>query len=130
MADSDTPQDHAQSDPAPSPAAGARRGAWALVAASCVPLGALGSVLGAHSIASHDASKTRSDFHQDATASASALKLGIQREEELAVSTSTFFARDPEASPEEFSSWVNWARTIHRFPELADLGLVAVVPSS
>lgn len=130
MADSDTPQDHAQSDPAPSPSTGARRGVWALVAASCVTLGALGSVLGAHSIASHDASRTRSAFHQSATASASALKLGIQREEELAVSTSTFFARDPEASPEEFSSWVNWARTIHRFPELADLGLVAVVPSS
>ena len=49
---------------------------------------------------------------------ASALKLAIQREEELAVSASTFFAGNAKASPAEFARWVKWARTLRRFPEL------------
>ena len=78
-------------------------------------------------MAHSDASEGRSNFQQSSVGVASALKLAIQREEELAVSASTFFADNPKASPAEFSRWVKWARTLHRFPELDRLGLVTLV---
>src|ERR1700761_5930160 len=134
----DRDQDNLQNDP-PSPAladgspeGGPRRRVSArriALAAVCVVGGVLGSVLGAGSIASHDGSTAVSGFQQSSTAIASSLKLSVQREEELTVSASTFFARNPKASPEEFATWVKWAQTVRRFPELENLGLVAIVKS-
>jgi diguanylate cyclase (GGDEF)-like protein len=134
MPDRETPQVNPQSDPEPPTPVDARarsRLGWvAALAALCVAAGAVGSVLAAHSVASHDATKSQAAFRQSSTAIASAVKLAIQREEELAVSASTFFARNPTASPEEFAGWVKWAQTVHRFPELENLGLLAVVRKS
>ncbi len=134
MPDSDTSQLNPQGDSQPPQPVEkpARTGKLArvTVAALCVAAGVVGSVLAAHGVANHDANKTRTAFHQSSTAIASALKLAIQREEELAVSASTFFARNPNASPEEFATWVKWARTVHRFPELDNLGLLTVVRRS
>ncbi|HEX3520249.1 MAG TPA: bifunctional diguanylate cyclase/phosphodiesterase [Solirubrobacteraceae bacterium] len=135
----DRDQDNLQSDP-PSPAladgspeGGPRRRVSArriALATVCVVGGVLGSVLAASSIAGHDRSTAVSAFQQSSTAIASSLKLSVQREEELTVSASTFFARNPKASPEEFATWVKWAQTVRRFPELQNLGLVAIVKSS
>jgi diguanylate cyclase (GGDEF)-like protein len=119
--------DTRQIDHASDPAQPRRRFAWAPLAALCVTAGIVGSLVAANAIAGHDATKARLLSRQSSTAIASALTLAIQREEELAVSASTFFARDPKASPEEFAAWVKWARTVHRFPELDNLGLIAVV---
>jgi diguanylate cyclase (GGDEF)-like protein len=104
-----------------------RRALWAFVAVLLIAAGTVASVLGAHAVARSDASEGRSNFQQSSVGVASALKLAIQREEELAVSASTFFAGDPKASPAEFARWVKWARTLHRFPELDRLGLVMLV---
>ncbi len=100
------------------------------LAALLVAGGVIGSLLAARSTANHDAANARSAFRQSSTAIASTLKLAIQREEELAVSAGTFFAHNPKATPEEFATWVKWAQTVHRFPELQNLGLVAMVRSS
>jgi diguanylate cyclase (GGDEF)-like protein len=105
----------------------ARKGLWALVAVLCFAAGAVGSVLAARSLARTDAANARKAFPQASAAIASTLKLAVQREEELAVSASTFFARNPATSPAEFHTWVNWARTARRFPELDNLGLVTLV---
>jgi diguanylate cyclase (GGDEF)-like protein len=107
-----------------------RKAVWAAVAALCVVVGIVASVLGAHAVAHNDASNDNSAFNESSASVASALKLAIQREEELAVSTSTYFASDPTATPKEFARWVKWARTLRRFPELDNLGLVAVVPKT
>ena len=120
---------------APPPAAPGRllqgqRAVWAAVAAVCVVVGIVASVLGAHAVARNDASKGSTAFNESSTSVASALKLAIQREEELAVSTSTYFAASPTATPKEFARWVKWARTLRRFPELDNLGLIAVVPKT
>jgi len=93
----------------------------------CVAVVSLAAVLGAHTVARNDAAKGRSAFGQSSAAVASALKLAIQREEELAVSAATFFANKPSATRAEFAAWVKWARTLRRFPELDNLGLVALV---
>jgi diguanylate cyclase (GGDEF)-like protein len=107
-----------------------RRAVWAAVAAVCVVAGIVASILGAHAVARNDASDGSSAFNENSGSAAAALKLAIQREEELAVSTSTYFAGDPTATPKEFARWVKWARTLRRFPELDNLGLVAVVPKT
>jgi diguanylate cyclase (GGDEF)-like protein len=151
MSDSQTPQDDTERDLSVSPyrvvprtadaqAAAAqtsrwrvpqmgwgRKSLWAAVAVVCIVAGALASLLGAHAMARSDAKTGRSNFQQSSVGIASALKLAIQREEELAVSASTFFAGNSKASPAEFARWVKWARTLRRFPELQNLGLVTVV---
>jgi diguanylate cyclase (GGDEF)-like protein len=105
----------------------ARKGLAGVVALLCVVAGCIASLLGAQALARNDASEARSSSQQGSAAVASALKLAIQREEELAVSAGTFFAGNPNASPAEFARWVRWARTLRRFPELDNLGLVVVI---
>ena len=104
-----------------------RKSLWAFLAAICIAAGVVGTVLGAHALARSDAAKARRSFQVSSTGIASALKLSIQRQEELAVSASTFFASNPDASPAEFNRWVKWARTKRRYPELENLGLITLV---
>jgi diguanylate cyclase (GGDEF)-like protein len=104
-----------------------RRGLWAALAAVCVLLGTLASVLGAHAVSRTHAGKLHNAFPQDSANIAATVKLAIQREEELGVSASTFFAGNPKASAAEFATWVHWAHTLRRYPELRSLGLVALV---
>jgi len=124
------PGSHAPHTTVPGQLLQGRRAVWAVVAALCVVVGIVASVLGAHAVARNDASKGSTAFNESSTSVASALKLAIQREEELAVSTSTYFAASPTATPKEFARWVKWARTLRRFPELDNLGLIAVVPKT
>jgi diguanylate cyclase (GGDEF)-like protein len=99
-------------------------GAWAIAAALCVLLGAVASVLGARAVASNDKSGVRTTFQQSSNAIASSVKLAIQRQEELTVAASTYFAANPKATPAEFARWARWARTRRRYPELDALGLL------
>lgn len=121
----------AQSGPLAAGAAGPAdrgrggRGAWAIVAALCVLLGAVASVLGARAVASNDKGETRTTFQQSSKAIATTVKLTIQRQEELTVAAATYFAANPKATPAEFAAWVRWARTRRRYPELDALGLLA-----
>ena len=72
--------------------------------------------------------KTETSFQQGSQAIASTLKLAIQRQEELTVAASTYFAANPKASSAEFARWVTWARTRRRYPELDALGLLPAPP--
>jgi diguanylate cyclase (GGDEF)-like protein len=116
--------------PGGSSARGGRRAAWAAAALVCLAAGTVGSILGAQSVASKNTADQRAAFGHSATAIASTLKLAIQREEELAVSASTYFADNPKASAAEFGAWVKWAHTLRRYPELEGLGFVTLVRSS
>src|SRR5580700_1119981 len=107
------------------------RGAWAAVGAVlCVLAGIIGSVLGAHAVARHDAATGRRAFQQTSTSIASTLNLAIRHEEQLIVSASTFFGAHPKASHAEFAAWVTWARTHRRCPELDAVGLLMPAQSS
>jgi diguanylate cyclase (GGDEF)-like protein len=105
-----------------------RRGMWAAAAVVCVLAGSAASVLGAHAIAHRDAAKSETSFQHGSQAIASTLKLAVQRQEELTVAASTFFAGNPKASAAEFVRWVTWARTRRRYPELDALGLLPAPP--
>jgi diguanylate cyclase (GGDEF)-like protein len=109
----------------PGPGTGrSRRGLWAGLAVLCVVLGTLASLFAAHSVAHNDGAKTRAAVQQSSRAIASTLKLAIQRQEELTVAAATFFAANPHATPAEFATWVKWARTQRRYPELDAIGLI------
>jgi len=105
-----------------------RRGMWAAAAVVCVLAGSAASVFGAHAVAKSDASKTETSFQHGSQAIASTLKLAVQRQEELTVAASTFFAGNPKATSAEFARWVTWARTRRRYPELDALGLLPAPP--
>jgi diguanylate cyclase (GGDEF)-like protein len=104
-----------------------RKAVWAAVAVLCVAAGTVGSLLGAQTVAHHNAAEARQTFNQTSAGIASALKVAVQREEDLAVSASTFYAGSPKASPAEFAKWAKWAQMLRHYPELNGLGLVALV---
>jgi diguanylate cyclase (GGDEF)-like protein len=92
-----------------------------------VAAGTIGSVLGAHAVTRHDAAKARGAFQQTSSGIASTLKLAVQREEDLLVSASTFYAGNPKASHAEFEKWAKWAHMLRHYPELDGLRLVTLV---
>ncbi len=102
-------------------------GTWALAAVVCVVVGAVASVLGARSLAHDNSTKARSSFEASAAGIASTVKLGIQHEQDLATSATTFFAANPKASQSEFTAWSNFVDSMRQYPELERIGLVTVV---
>ena len=104
---------------------------WAAIAAvGVLAAGIAGSVLGARAVAHNDGARARQTFAHSTTAIATTLRLAIQREEELTVSASTYFANHPKASHAEFAAWLRWARTLRRYPELDALGFLTRAQSS
>ncbi len=120
-----SPEPSAQA-PAPS-SPGSRKLVWAGVALLCTAAGAVGSVLGAHAVANSDSSKGRQNAQQSAAAIASTVKQSLRHEEDIAVGAATYFAGNSNTSPTEFATWVKWARTLRRFPELDGLSLLTLV---
>ncbi|MCW3019276.1 MAG: hypothetical protein JWN10_1584 [Solirubrobacterales bacterium] len=116
------------SAPAPTQASPVRRKlVWAGVALLCTAAGAVGSVLGAHAVANSDSSKGRQSAQQGAAAIASTVRQSLRHEEDIAVGAATYFAGNSTTSPKEFATWVKWARTLRRFPELDGLSLLTLV---
>jgi diguanylate cyclase (GGDEF)-like protein len=104
-----------------------RKLVWALVALLCTAAGVVASVLGAHAVANSDSSKGRKGAQQSSAAIANAVKLSLRHEEDIAVGAATYFAGNSNTSPKEFATWVKWARTLRRFPELEGLSLLTLV---
>jgi diguanylate cyclase (GGDEF)-like protein len=107
-----------------------RKTIWAAVALLCVAGGILGSLLRAHAVVRGDRADSKQTLRQSSAEIALRLKLAIAHEEDLAIGAGTFFAGNPKATPGEFRAWTNWAKTLHRFPELEKLGLVTIVRAS
>jgi diguanylate cyclase (GGDEF)-like protein len=105
----------------------ARRLVWALVALLCIAAGVVGSLLGAHAVARTDSSNARKSAEQSSQAIAATAKLQLHHEEDIAVGAATYFAGNSKTTPKEFATWVKWARTLRRFPELDGLSLVTLV---
>ena len=92
--------------------------------------GTIAAVLGARAVAHSDAGHAREAFRIGSGEVASTLELAIQHEQDLVADTSAFVAGDPTVSPAGFDRWSEAAGAMHRYPELQDIGLVALVPAS
>lgn len=100
------------------------------LAAAVVLFGVLAAVLGARAVARSEATKARLAFHLSSQQIASRLKLAIQHEEDLVVSASAFVSGSTRVSPVAFDRWVQSVQALRRYPELENIGLVALVPAS
>jgi diguanylate cyclase (GGDEF)-like protein len=107
-----------------------RRSLWVAATMLLVSAGVLASVLGARAVARSDADKQRLSFHLASAGIASTLRLALQHEEDLVVSASAYVTANPSASPADFDKWVRSVRAMQRYPELQNIGLVALVPAS
>src|SRR5256886_10606353 len=107
-----------------------RKSVWAAVTTVLVLAGALGSLLGARAVAHSDAGRARLAFHLASAEIASSLKQAIQHEEDLIVSASAFVRGNANASPADFDRWSESVYAMQRYPELQNIGLVALVPAS
>ena len=107
-----------------------RRGIWGALTAALVLGGILASVLGARAVARTDSERARLGFHLSSNEIASTLKLAIQHEEDLVVAASAFAAGNPKVSPTEFDRWAQSVQALQRYPELDNIGLVALVPAA
>ena len=110
--------------------ASGRRAVWAAVAATLALAGTIAAVLGARAVAHSDANRAREGFHLGSAEVASTLELAIQHEQDLVADTSAFVAGHPDVSPANFDRWSEAAGAMRRYPELQDIGLVALVPAS
>jgi diguanylate cyclase (GGDEF)-like protein len=104
-----------------------RRSVWAALTALLVLGGMLAAALGARAVAGSEAEKSRLAFHLSSAEIASTLKLAIQHEEDLTIDTSAFLKGKPDASPADFDRWMQATRAMKRYPELENVGLVALV---
>src|SRR5262249_46598002 len=107
-----------------------RASVWTALTALLVAAGVLGAVLGARAVARSNADKARLAFHLASSETASTLKLAIQHEEDLVDGASAFAADNPTASPADFDRWAESVQAMKRYPELQNIGLVALVPAS
>jgi diguanylate cyclase (GGDEF)-like protein len=98
-----------------------------IVALLFAALGIAGSIVGAHSLAKHDALKARQTFKSNAAAVAATVGRSIQQEQDLVSGAGTYFAGNSNTTPEEFKSWAGWVHALDRFPQIERLGLVSIV---
>jgi diguanylate cyclase (GGDEF)-like protein len=101
---------------------------------SAVLLAAVGiaaAVFGASSVSHSEAQKNRDAAHLASAEVASTLKLAIQREEDLIVSSSAFVSDGADnVTPRQFDRWVESIKALQRFPELQNIGFVRLVPAA
>jgi diguanylate cyclase (GGDEF)-like protein len=109
---------------------GEHRGLWPALTALLVIAGIAGAVLGAQAVARSDRDRSRLNFHLDAAAIASTLKLAIQREEDLVLTGSSFVAWNADTTPRGFNRWAQSVDALGRYPELQDIGLIRFVPAA
>jgi diguanylate cyclase (GGDEF)-like protein len=100
---------------------------WAAVALLCVAAGVVVTLLGARAVARTDTTKARQTAQQTSGEIAASVKAAIRHEEDLAIGASTYFAGNSKTTPGEFATWVHWARTLRRYPELDGLSVIALV---
>ncbi len=60
---------------------------------------------------------------------AAALRLAIQHEQDLIVSTESFIVGNPSPSQSQFTQWANEVGVLKRYPELLGLAVVRYVPA-
>ncbi len=109
---------------------GSRQSIWTGATGLLVIVGTLAAIFGAKAVARSDAEKARLGFHLATAEIASTLKLAIQHEEDLVVSASAYATGNPNSSAADFDRWAESVHAMQRYPELLDIGLVTLVPTS
>ncbi len=105
-----------------------RYGWWLAAAVLTVAIGAGGSALAAHKLASSDDQRSALAFHSAAVQIAAVVQLGLQRDGDLDVAAGAFIANHPQPTESEFLSWSRALQLHSRYPELTGLTWIELVP--
>jgi len=100
---------------------------WKLIVAALFLIGVGASLVGAQALARTDSQRSLQASSTSSAEIASALRLAIQREQDLAVNTGAFVISDPGSSEGHFQAWVRADSLFQRFPALIGIGFVTFV---
>lgn len=103
---------------------------WLTAAVVLVACGVVGSTFGASVVARNDAQRSHQAFVTSSSQIASSLKLAIQQEVNLVISTEAFVATNPSATNATYLNWVHSMQVKTRYPEVGELGFVDIVPAA
>jgi diguanylate cyclase (GGDEF)-like protein len=81
-------------------------------------------------VARSDAQRSHQAFVTSSSEIASSLKLAIQQEANLVISTEAFVVANPNATNTTFLDWVHSMQVKTRYPEVGELGFVDVVQAA
>jgi hypothetical protein len=95
-----------------------------------VVLGAVGSFFAARAVAHSDKQKSQRALAATSADVTARLRLAIQHEEDLVVSTSAFIVSNPRISNAKFNEWVRADRAVEGYPAFLGLGRIVIVPRS
>ena len=107
-----------------------RRSIWWALGAVVLVGGTFGSVVGARTVAHHDAQQSVQTQAPVSLAIASTLQLALQHEQDLDIGVVGFMAGTPNASASQFRQWVASVRALQRYPELLGIAEVAQVSAA
>jgi diguanylate cyclase (GGDEF)-like protein len=103
---------------------------WIVVAVLVGMVGIAGAFVIGDAVASRDGAAARQEFERTSADIASTLELAIRSEESLAISGSAFVLGRPDASNAQFNTWLRTVKAFDRYPELAFIVKIVVVPAS
>jgi diguanylate cyclase (GGDEF)-like protein len=103
---------------------------WMLVTAVLVLAGGAGSILAANAVARSSDQKSQKAFVASSAAIATTLRLAIQHEQDLVVSTESFAIGNPDPSRAQFTEWASNVRVLQRYSEVTALGIAVYVPAA
>ncbi len=104
------------------------RRVWMAIAALLVAVG-VGSTIFAFSGVRVAAARSHKDFMSSSVGIAATLRLAIQHEQDLTVSTESFVIGDPDPTQAEFTQWARDVGALQRYPELLGLVVMRYVPA-
>jgi signal transduction histidine kinase len=107
---------------------GARR--WIVGAAVVVALGSAAAVYAAHAVARSDTQRSQRALVANSADVASKLRLALQHEDDLVISTSAFLVANPHITNGTFSRWLRADRAFARYPEILGVARLVFVPAS
>src|ERR1035437_8346308 len=88
---------------------------WAIFATLLVILGTVGSMLGAMALARSADQRTHKAFVTTAAGIAATVKLAIQHEQDLVLSTESYLIGNPTPTQLQFNNWSQSAGVLQRY---------------
>jgi diguanylate cyclase (GGDEF)-like protein len=106
-----------------------QRRVWMALAALLMAVGTAGSLY-AYGAVRASVEKSHKAFTTSSGEIAATLKLAIQHEQDLVVSTHSFIIGNPHPTQAEFTQWAKNVNVLQRYPELLGLVIIHYVPAA
>jgi diguanylate cyclase (GGDEF)-like protein len=106
-----------------------QRRVWMALAALLIAVGIAGSLYAFGAVRA-SVEKSHQAFTTSSGEIAATLKLAIQHEQDLVVSTHSFIIGNPDPTQAQFTQWAKGVDALQRYPELLGLAVIKYVPAA